>query len=145
MQPLSRLSSREGRPKGRGFRSIAWRCSVIPVTVGWKMNGNASIGPRKVSHSAAAIFRPDSVPYLSTPEPVAYVVINSGLTADWTDWAGDFSTPQLRGFRGTEGEGRLGGRKSFMRVYSTVKKSAELTPVASAVRAANRAIMKHMQ
>jgi hypothetical protein len=26
------------------------------------------------------------------------VVINSGLTANWEDWAGDFSTPQYGDF-----------------------------------------------
>jgi hypothetical protein len=39
----------------------------------------------------------ESVPALIYPDPLSqnhYVVINSGLTADWTDWAGDFPTPR---------------------------------------------------
>jgi len=30
--------------------------------------------------------------------PSHYVVINSGLTADWADWAGDFPTPRYGDF-----------------------------------------------
>jgi hypothetical protein len=35
------------------------------------------------------------------PNPLSYkhyVVINSGLTADWADWAGDFPTPRYGDF-----------------------------------------------
>jgi hypothetical protein len=43
----------------------------------------------------------ESVPVLIYPSPLSpshYVVINSGLTANWEDWAGDFSTPQYGDF-----------------------------------------------
>jgi hypothetical protein len=43
----------------------------------------------------------DSVPALIYPSPLSpghYVVINSGLTADWADWAGDFPTPRYGDF-----------------------------------------------
>ena len=39
----------------------------------------------------------EALPRLIYPSPLSprrYVVINSGITADWEDWAGDFSTPQ---------------------------------------------------
>jgi len=44
---------------------------------------------------------PESVPALIYPNPLSpsrYVVLNSGLTADWADWAGDFPTAQLGDF-----------------------------------------------
>ena len=37
------------------------------------------------------------MPALIYPDPMSpshYVVINSGLTPDWKDWAGDFPTPR---------------------------------------------------
>ena len=43
----------------------------------------------------------DSVPALIYPSPLSpnhYVVINSGLTAAWADWAGDFPTPRYGDF-----------------------------------------------
>jgi hypothetical protein len=43
----------------------------------------------------------ESVPALIYPSPLSpnhYVVINSGLTADWADWAGDFPTPRYGDF-----------------------------------------------
>ena len=43
----------------------------------------------------------ESVPALIYPSPMSpnhYVVINSGLTADWADWAGDFPTPRYGDF-----------------------------------------------
>ncbi len=43
----------------------------------------------------------ESVPALIYPSPLGpgrYVVINSGLTADWADWAGDFPTPRYGDF-----------------------------------------------
>jgi hypothetical protein len=43
----------------------------------------------------------ESVPALIYPNPLSpnhYVVINSGLTADWADWAGDFPTPRYGDF-----------------------------------------------
>jgi hypothetical protein len=36
--------------------------------------------------------------YPNPLNPAHYVVINSGLTADWTDWAGDFPTPRYGDF-----------------------------------------------
>ncbi len=43
----------------------------------------------------------ESVPALIYPNPLSpnhYVVINSGLTAAWVDWAGDFPTPRYGDF-----------------------------------------------
>ena len=43
----------------------------------------------------------ESVPVLIYPNPMSpsrYVVLNSGLTADWQDWAGDHPMPELGGF-----------------------------------------------
>ena len=43
----------------------------------------------------------ESVPALIYPDPLSpsyYVVINSGLTAAWADWAGDFPTPRYGDF-----------------------------------------------
>jgi hypothetical protein len=43
----------------------------------------------------------ESVPALIYPNPAApdrYLVINSGLTAAWADWAGDFPTPRYGDF-----------------------------------------------
>lgn len=43
----------------------------------------------------------ESVPALIYPNPASpthYVVLNSGLTADWADWAGDFPTPRWGDF-----------------------------------------------
>ena len=43
----------------------------------------------------------ESVPALIYPSPLNpdhYVVINSGLTAAWADWAGDFPTPRYGDF-----------------------------------------------
>jgi hypothetical protein len=43
----------------------------------------------------------ESVPALIYPSPLSpnhYVVINSGLTAAWADWAGDFPTPRWGDF-----------------------------------------------
>jgi hypothetical protein len=43
----------------------------------------------------------ETVPALIYPSPLSsshYVVINSGLTADWADWAGDFPTPRYGDF-----------------------------------------------
>jgi hypothetical protein len=43
----------------------------------------------------------ESIPALIYPSPLSpnhYVVINSGLTAAWVDWAGDFPTPRYGDF-----------------------------------------------
>ena len=43
----------------------------------------------------------ESLPALIYPDPLSanhYVVINSGLTAAWADWAGDFPTPRYGDF-----------------------------------------------
>src|SRR4051812_46566692 len=43
----------------------------------------------------------ESLPALIYPSPLSssrYVVINSGITANWEDWAGDFSTPEYGDF-----------------------------------------------
>ena len=44
---------------------------------------------------------PDALPALIYPSPLSsshYVVMNSGITANWEDWAGDFSTPEYGDF-----------------------------------------------
>jgi hypothetical protein len=67
-------------------------------------------GAKKPWHSAAGVSpAADAVPALIYPSPSSpdrYVVINSGLTAAWADWAGDFPTP-LRRLRHLQGQGRL--------------------------------------
>jgi hypothetical protein len=43
----------------------------------------------------------ETLPAMIYPDPMHanhYVVINSGLTADWKDWAGDFPTPRYGDF-----------------------------------------------
>ena len=53
-----------------------------------------TLGPQRF---AAA----EALPALVYPNPLnpsRYVVINSGITANWEDWAGDFSTPQYGDF-----------------------------------------------
>jgi hypothetical protein len=43
----------------------------------------------------------DVLPAMIYPSPLSaghYVVLNSGLTADWADWAGDFPTPRYGDF-----------------------------------------------
>jgi len=55
----------------------------------------------KVMLGARSFAAADSVPALIYPSPLNpnhYVVINSGLTADWADWAGDFPTPRYGDF-----------------------------------------------
>jgi hypothetical protein len=44
---------------------------------------------------------PETLPALIYPSPLGsdrYIVINSGLTAAWADWAGDFPTPRYGDF-----------------------------------------------
>jgi hypothetical protein len=55
----------------------------------------------KVKLGAKTFAASESVPALIYPSPLGsgrYVVINSGLTADWADWAGDFPTPRYGDF-----------------------------------------------
>jgi hypothetical protein len=43
----------------------------------------------------------ETTPAMIYPNPLSpdhYVVINSGLTAAWADWAGDFPTPRYGDF-----------------------------------------------
>ena len=57
--------------------------------------GDGRAGRRRVFR------RPIRVPALIYPNPLSpdhYVVINSGLTAAWADWAGDFPTPRYGDF-----------------------------------------------
>jgi len=68
-----------------------------------RMNGKLPVNWTKESvafggHSFPAA---ESVPAFIYPNPMSpskYVVVNSGLTADWQDWAGDHPTPQLGDF-----------------------------------------------
>jgi hypothetical protein len=50
------------------------------------------------SHSFPAGESLPALIYPSPMNPIRYVVINSGLTAAWADWAGDFPTPRYGDF-----------------------------------------------
>jgi pimeloyl-ACP methyl ester carboxylesterase len=68
-----------------------------------KLNGKLPIAWTQQTVSVAGKSFPaaEAIPayiYPSPLNPSRYVVINSGLTADWEDWAGDFSTPQYGDF-----------------------------------------------
>lgn len=68
-----------------------------------KLNGKLPVGWTKESVTLGSqTFRSsESLPALVYPNPLSparYVVLNSGLTAEWQDWAGDFSTPQYGDF-----------------------------------------------
>ncbi len=68
-----------------------------------KLNGKLPLEWTKenITLGARAFNAAESVPVLIYPSPLSpshYVVINSGLTANWEDWAGDFSTPQYGDF-----------------------------------------------
>jgi hypothetical protein len=68
-----------------------------------KLNGKLPLSWTKqtVALGAHTFAAAESVPALIYPNPLSpshYVVINSGLTANWEDWAGDFSTPQYGDF-----------------------------------------------
>jgi pimeloyl-ACP methyl ester carboxylesterase len=68
-----------------------------------KLNGKLPLEWTKqtVTLGARSFGAAESVPALIYPSPLSqshYVVINSGLTANWEDWAGDFSTPQYGDF-----------------------------------------------
>jgi hypothetical protein len=68
-----------------------------------KLNGRLPVTWTKQTvalggHSFSAA---ESLPAFIYPSPLSpshYVVVNSGLTANWEDWAGDFSTPQYGDF-----------------------------------------------
>jgi hypothetical protein len=54
-----------------------------------------------VTLGARSFAASEFLPALIYPSPLSgdhYVVINSGLTADWADWAGDFPTPRYGDF-----------------------------------------------
>jgi hypothetical protein len=64
-----------------------------------KLDGRLPVSWTKDSVSLGAQRFPagEVLPALIYPNPLdpsRYVVLNSGLTANWEDWAGDFSTPQ---------------------------------------------------
>jgi hypothetical protein len=68
-----------------------------------KLNGKLPLHWTKeaVAFGGRSFPAAESVPALIYPSPLAaghYVVINSGLTADWKDWAGDFPTPRYGDF-----------------------------------------------
>jgi hypothetical protein len=55
----------------------------------------------KVALGGHSFASAESLPALIYPNPISpnhYVVINSGLTAAWADWAGDFPTPRYGDF-----------------------------------------------
>jgi hypothetical protein len=72
----------------------------------WIARLNGKLPPLHWSKETVALgnksFRAaESVPALIYPNPLSpnhYVVINSGLTAAWADWAGDFPTPRYGDF-----------------------------------------------
>ena len=69
-----------------------------------KLNGKLPLRWTKetVALGSRSFPAPESLPALIYPSPIYpnphsqryYVVINSGLTAAWPDWAGDFPTPR---------------------------------------------------
>jgi poly(3-hydroxybutyrate) depolymerase len=69
-----------------------------------KLNGKLSPlhwTKEKITLGPKSFTAADFVPAMIYPSPVSsnhYVVINSGLTADWADWAGDFPTPRYGDF-----------------------------------------------
>lgn len=68
-----------------------------------KLNGQLPLTWTKeqITLGARAFSAAESLPALVYPSPLSashYVVLNSGLTALWEDWAGDFSTPQYGDF-----------------------------------------------
>jgi hypothetical protein len=76
-----------------------------PGSNGWlgKLNGKLPLSWTRESVAFGTHRFPsaESVPALIYPNPMSpakYVVVNSGLTADWQDWAGDHPTPQLGDF-----------------------------------------------
>lgn len=77
-----------------------------PGSNSWIAKLNGKLPPLRWTKKSVALgsrsFPADeSVPALIYPSPLApnrYVVINSGLTADWADWAGDFPTPRYGDF-----------------------------------------------
>jgi len=72
----------------------------------WISKLNGKVAPLHWTKETVALgshkFSPaDSLPALIYPSPLSathYVVINSGLTAAWADWAGDFPTPRYGDF-----------------------------------------------
>jgi hypothetical protein len=68
-----------------------------------KLNGKLPVHWTKdtVAMGARTFPASESVPALIYPSPLNpehYVVLNSGLTAAWPDWAGDFPTPRYGDF-----------------------------------------------
>jgi hypothetical protein len=68
-----------------------------------KLNGKLPIGwtRESVTLGNQSFRASESLPAFIYPNPLSparYVVVNSGLTAEWSDWAGDFSTPQYGDF-----------------------------------------------
>jgi pimeloyl-ACP methyl ester carboxylesterase len=68
-----------------------------------KLNGKLPVGwTREAITLGSKSFRAaEALPAFIYPNPLnpaRYVVINSGLTGEWADWAGDFSTPQYGDF-----------------------------------------------
>ena len=62
-----------------------------------KLNGKLPLRWTKetVAMGSRSFPAPESLPALIYPHSQRhYVVINSGLTAAWPDWAGDFPTPR---------------------------------------------------
>jgi len=65
-----------------------------------KLNGKLPLGwtHQNITLGSQSFSAAESVPAMIYPDPLSpdhYVVINSGLTAEWADWAGDFPTPRL--------------------------------------------------
>lgn len=68
-----------------------------------KLDGNLPLGWNKesVTLGAQRFAAAEVLPAFIYPNPLnpsRYVVVNSGITANWEDWAGDFSTPQYGDF-----------------------------------------------
>ena len=68
-----------------------------------KLSGSTPVGWNQQTVTLGALSFPAarSLPAYIYPNPLSpshYVVVNSGLTADWADWAGVFPTPQYGDF-----------------------------------------------
>ena len=77
-----------------------------PAAIAGSQNFNGKLPPlhwtkKTVALGSKSFPAAESVPALIYPNPLSpnhYVVINSGLTAAWADWAGDFPTPRYGDF-----------------------------------------------
>jgi len=82
-----------------------------------KMNGKLPVSWTKetVAFDAKSFPAAESLPAFIYPNPMAaskYVVVNSGLTAEWHAWASDHPRAAARRFRRAKGKGRRAARRA---------------------------------